>query len=118
MKKNSLKLLIKECLLEVLKESRSQDPSREEMLQYLSSTPFAHEDGFNDDAEIAMYWYAHDHHSGQSSDLYSVLSTSPYSPGPMRRSVEGEGGAAEMLYGELVHHFGGIPIGQDSEREV
>lgn len=119
--KIKLKQLIKECVQEVLAENMSKDPSRDEMLQYLSSTPHGHEDGFSDDAEVAMYWYAHDHHGGQSTNLYSVLSTSPYSPGPMRSSVEGEGSGAEMMYDELVHQFGGIPLDQqggDEEPEV
>jgi len=113
--KVEFKKIIKECIKEVLAESKSQDPDREEMIGYLSSLPHAHEDGFKDDVEVAMYWYAHDHHAGQASNLYSVLSTSPYSPGPMRNSVEGEGGLAEMLYDELVHHFGGIPIERGEE---
>jgi len=116
-KRIELKNLIKECIEEVLFENMSRDTSREEMLQHLSSTPYSHEDGFTDDAEVAMYWYSHDHHGGQSTNLYSVLSTSPYSPGSMRRSVEGEGSGAEMMYDELVHEFGGTPLGQNNEEE-
>lgn len=51
------------------------------------------------DAYCAIYWFANDYHSGQSSNLYSVLSTSPYSPGPLER--EPTGWAAD-LYATLV----------------
>lgn len=33
--------------------------------------------------EQAIYWWAADHHEGQWSELYSILSTSAYRPGPL-----------------------------------
>lgn len=57
------------------------------------------------DIEAAIYWYAHDHHEGQFSPLYVVLSTSPYKPGPLHRSVEDDGEVATMMYDELVRRF-------------
>jgi len=39
------------------------------------------ETGFKFDVEAAIYWFASDYHSGQWSDLYSILSTSDYYPG-------------------------------------
>ena len=37
-------------------------------------------------SEAAIYWFANDYHSGQTSDLYSILSTSPYRPSPLHSS--------------------------------
>lgn len=51
------------------------------------------------DAYCAIYWFASDHHSGQASNLYSVLSTSPYRPG--RLESEPTGYAADH-YRDLV----------------
>ena len=55
------------------------DPTLEEMLAFLIET-------FGDDADDfdrmqAIYWFASDYHGGQSSNLYSVLSTCEYKPG-------------------------------------
>lgn len=43
-------------------------------------------EGTDPDIEAAIYWYASDYHSGQSSDLYEILCLSPYSPGPLENS--------------------------------
>lgn len=40
--------------------------------------------------EAAMYAYASLNHSGQSSELYEVLSTSHFGPGPMWRESDEE----------------------------
>lgn len=67
------------------------DPTREEMLAELASMPFAEEfDEF--DREEAIYWFANDWHGGQSSNLYSALSTSPYRPGPLERGESARDG--------------------------
>lgn len=51
------------------------------------------------DAYCAIYWFAAHYHNGQRSNLYSVLSTSPYTPGPIER---GPSGWASNLYDTLV----------------
>ena len=56
------------------------DPTRNEMIQFLALSNPAID--FNE-FEVAMYWFAYDWHGGQSSNLYSALSTSPYNPGPL-----------------------------------
>jgi hypothetical protein len=54
------------------------------MLAAIEAMPFANE--FDEiDREGAIYWFAADYHSGQWSNLYEALSTSPYSPGPIER---------------------------------
>ncbi len=64
-----------------------RDPTRQEMLDHLATLPFAAEtDEF--DREEAIYWFAADYHGGQWSNLYSALSTSPYSPGPLTNGPE------------------------------
>lgn len=80
------------------------DPTREEMTQYLN-VRFA--DEFDDfDREEAIYWFAHNYHGGQWSNLYSTLSTSPYTPSPIASDID-PGGASFLLYEALVDEFGG-----------
>lgn len=40
------------------------------------------------DAARALFWYANDYHGGQFTDLYRILSTSEYHPGPMESGVD------------------------------
>lgn len=74
-----------------------QDPTNEEMESFLAP----HADDSFDIAE-SIYWFASDHHGGQWSNLYSVLSCSDYNPGPCTR---GPGESAQHLYDLLVGHF-------------
>ena len=61
------------------------DPTRDEMLTALAQSGA---DEF--DIEAAIYWFASDWHGGQWSNLYSVLSTSPYKPGLSEASCPDE----------------------------
>lgn len=57
------------------------------------------------DIEGAIYWFANDYHGGGGSALYSILSTSKFSPGP---SVRGpEEGLEKMMYEALEQKYGG-----------
>lgn len=108
MNKSVLKSLIRECFVEIMNESRNMDPSKEEMVAFLQTTPYKSEDGFSDSAEVAMYWFANDYHGGQASNLYSVLSTSPYRPSRLNNGgIEGEKDdfIAQELYQELVDKY-------------
>ena len=79
------------------------DPTREEMLTFL--TRF--ESGEDEiDREEAIYWFAHDWHSGQWSNLYSALSTSPFQPDPFANGPE-KGSMGEQLYSELEAQYTG-----------
>lgn len=79
------------------------DPTREEMLAVLAAMPFANEcEDF--DREEAIYWFANDWHGGQDSNLYSVLSTSEYDPGPLSTGCDEESMSA-LCYEELEHAF-------------
>jgi len=80
-----------------------QDPTCKEMLKVLETCPFASETCDFDRAS-AIYWFANDWHGGQSSNLYSALSTSPYNPGPIASGPED--GLEADLYLELVNAFG------------
>jgi hypothetical protein len=75
-----------------------RDPSREEMLEYLTHHFGAWYDSF--DIESAMWWFAHDWHGGQGSNLYAAMCASPYQPGPLARALEAADDAA-FLYEEL-----------------
>jgi hypothetical protein len=78
------------------------DPTREELLAHLRVL-YPSDDDFSEcDREEAVYYFAHDYHSGQGSNLYAALSTSPYRPGPCQRAPEE---AADLLYEELVDSF-------------
>ena len=79
------------------------DPTRDELVAHL--TPMLDElEAEEFDQEDAIYWFAADNHMGQGSNLYSVLSTSPFSPG---RLQSGPGSpAAVELYQALSKEFG------------
>ena len=91
---------------ENLNEGKS-DPTKEEMLAFLQKQ-FGREEGFQNDAEVAIYWFANHYHGGQWSNLYSVLSTSPFRPGPISRGPQ-EGSGEEMMYKALQSEFSGNP---------
>ena len=79
------------------------DPTRRQMLTHLSQAYDLTE--YADDAEIAMYWFAHDYHGGQWSELYAVLCGSPYRPGVLTNSVKKEDPLAGLMYRELEIEF-------------
>ncbi len=111
MKKQELKSLVKECIKTILNENfmteNAKDPTREEMMQFLQQAFGGYgEEGFQDSAEVAMYWFANHYHGGQWSNLYSVLSTSPFSPGPISRGPE-PNSLEEDMYKALEAEFGG-----------
>lgn len=83
---------------------RTLDPTREEMLAALDAFGFVDEQE-EFDREEAIYWFANDWHGGQDSNLYSVLSTSAYSPGPIANGPSQDGIAME-LYQHLQSTFG------------
>jgi hypothetical protein len=126
MKKSDLRFLIREAISEVNSEKTrggksiyamgapgskvrsisTNDPTREEMLSFLQQQFGGGEDGFQDSAEVAMYWFANHYHGGQWSNLYSVLSTSPFRPGPTSRGPEPDSMEADM-YQALEAEYGG-----------
>jgi len=83
---------------------KSQDPDRQELLDYIRSVYGDEPDAF--DIEEAIYWFAANYHGGQWSNLYSVLSTSEFSPGRMSDGPE-SGSMSEMIYESLESEFGG-----------
>lgn len=94
-------------MVKQFKKQRVKDPSREEMLEFIKSVLGGSiGDEFKDTVELAIYWFAHDYHGGQSTNLYSAASTSPYRPGLLKRSVEDEeDGMAVHLYKALENEF-------------
>ncbi len=77
------------------------DPSRDDMLTFLATVPFASE--YDElDREEAIYWFANDWHGGQSSNLYSALSTSEFHPSPIAQGPEE---SAKMLCEYLETEF-------------
>ena len=82
--------------------SKIEDPTKTEMLALLKEE-FPDADDFS--IEEAIYWFASAYHGGQTSNLYSVLSTSPYKPGPTVKGPE-YGTEAEALLEALQGRFG------------
>lgn len=80
------------------------DPTKKEMLDFLKKM-YGSEDSWEDDAEVAIYWFASDYHSGQWSNLYSVLSTSPFKPGRFTKGPEKDS-VEEDMYNDLIDKFG------------
>jgi len=121
MNKIQLKYLIKECVLEILDESKSSDPTKEQMIELLSSK-YSKKEGFVDSAKRAIYWYAHNNYDEQSNNLHNILSTQKLDPKPFkhekREGVETESRLTRILYNELCETFGGkeTSIGFDPDK--
>lgn len=81
----------------------SGDPTEQEMLEHLDPAISIY-DACEVDVRGAIYWFASDHHSGRASNLYSVLSTSEYRPGPLEDGPE-EGSVMAELYSALEEEF-------------
>ena len=84
---------------------------KEEMVEYLHQMfPEANDDDMSFDIEGAIYWFAADYHEGQSSELYSILSTSEYRPGPLEYSpsdkVSYDYSIVKEMYHALEEKFG------------
>lgn len=90
------------------------DPTRDELLAVINAFPYRNEcDDF--DVEGAIYWFACHWHGGQESDLYSVLSTSEFSPGPCCNGPEDES-MEQDLYDLLERHFFPLQLKANGER--
>ncbi len=86
------------------KFARMGDPTAEEMRAVLLGR-------WTDEAEaaeIAIYWFACHWHGGQHSNLYAVLSSSPYAPGPLTR-LETEAEPVADMVAALEAEFGRSP---------
>lgn len=87
---------------------RASDPTRRQMLRAVLAQKWVDRDG-KFAIEGAVYWFADHWHSGQFSNLYSVLSTSQW---PGRFSNGPEEGLEQMIYDFLVDHFCPVVTGQ------
>lgn len=88
------------------------DPDADEMRDHLKKSFEGLIDPEESEFEIeeAIYWFANDFHGGQGSNLYSALSTSEYSPGPIT-----SGPQDTLMYDELVAEF--APGYEEEEEE-
>ena len=96
--------------IEWMDNKEENEPSlKEEMMGYLKNQYKGLEDvnskDFLFDMEAAIYYFATDYHSGQSSELYRILSTSDYRPGMMSRGIDSEPETVQMLYKSLEEKF-------------
>lgn len=78
-----------------------EDPTKMNMINHLIDSTWV-TDAI--DVECAIYWFAANHHSGQGSHLYSVLSTSSYKPGASECGPE-KGSTAESFYNLLKKEY-------------
>lgn len=85
--------------------SNMQDPTYAEMLAYLSAYDPDNGDYVTSDLEEAIYWYAHDHHGGQATNLYEALSASPFKPGAYSTGIPDD--YVLDLYMALQREYGG-----------
>jgi hypothetical protein len=67
-----------------MKTKNLPDPTADEMRGFLTEkyAKLIDLEESSGDIEAAIYWFAYEWHGGQFTNLYSALSTSPYSPGP------------------------------------
>lgn len=99
------------------------DPSLEEMYAALEMQPPGGPDVSEETLQswrvdhysqiAAIYWYANLNHAGLWSSLYSVLCTSPYTPGNVMQGPESEGELCIEAYNKLCDAFGGEPVEMD-----
>jgi hypothetical protein len=80
------------------------DPTYNELRDALDRTDAGNEADEFDKAE-AIYWFAHDYHGGQWSNLYAVLSNSEFTPAPIASGLEPDT-MAGALYDHLVTQSG------------
>ena len=71
---------------------------KKEIMEYIG-VQLCHDDGWKDDAEVIIYYFASQWHGGQTSALYSILSTSPFNPGST--SLESEDESIQGLVEDL-----------------
>ena len=83
-----------------------RDPTKTEMMRFLKRRYRSLVDGFENEAEVAIWWFANYHYGGQGTNLYEVLSISPYKPGPYSK-LEDEGEVVQMMYNDLVAEYAG-----------
>lgn len=81
----------------------ANDPTHDEMVAFLKQCQtFGAIEDMTFEVEEAIYWFAYLHHDGQYSNLYSALSTSPYSPSPLHSGPAED----DYLYECLVKEYG------------
>lgn len=90
--------------LKWLESHESSVDLKQEMMQFLSKYKNLVEE-WKYSAEIAIYYFAEHYHGGQWSELYKILSTSHYRPGPMT-NLDKEDEVVKMMYEDLEKMFG------------
>ena len=91
--------------------------NKQELINFLKQNyPFdpRETDANNFTVEAAIYWFAYDNHSGQTSELYSILSTSDYQPG-MINSIKDENEETQICYKLLLSEYTDVKIPSDYE---
>lgn len=83
------------------------DPTKKEMMDFLAQE-FSPEEQYDFAAEEAIYWFANNWHSGQNSNLYSVLSTSPFKPGRLQSGIDLEDALTWSMYEALEEQFADV----------
>ena len=106
---NGLTSLVKQIIKEENENISSNDPTKEEMLNFLKKRFKGLIDPKDSefDMEQAIYYFAREHYDGQWSNLYSVFSTSDYRPSRLHNDInDTEDEQSIMMYDALVDRFG------------
>jgi hypothetical protein len=75
---------------------------KQSMVDFLKREYGVSGDEIDFDVEAAIYWYVNDFHTGQWSELYSILSTSDFKPCILHDSIVDEGEIAVSMYNSLI----------------
>ncbi len=88
----------------IKKVKKSEIELKQKMMQFLCNKWDKLVENCEDEAEVAIYWFANHYHEGQNSELYSILSTSPFKPG-MLSKFENEDEIVQDMYADLEENF-------------
>lgn len=83
------------------------DPDISELREFIANkfSNLLERETLQTDGEIAIYWFASEYHSGQSSNLYKALCTIDYNPGRMINNVLDENEIVCMIFNFLVEKY-------------
>lgn len=91
-----------------LKESSEEDEEDfketviKDIKKYYKGLLDVNAEDFEFSLKTALYWFAHDYHSGQRDVWYKILSTSEFKPGHLQSSIEDEeDSVAQEIYSYL-----------------
>jgi len=86
-----------------LKEVFSNGTLKDKLIDFLR-TKFENDESFDGEAEVAIFWFANGYYGKKRDELYAIKAKSLYRPGRLMKSIQDEGGIAEMMYDVLIQN--------------